>query len=72
MMKGPNGEVVMADVMKTQETASAEMPVSYTISKIPTICSQVAIPYFFNVICDIMVCHNSYRNYKIKMNTELN
>lgn len=28
LMKGPNGEVVMSDVMKNQETTSSDMPVS--------------------------------------------
>lgn len=30
LMKGPNGEVVMSDVMKNQETTSSDMPVSTT------------------------------------------
>lgn len=28
LMKGPNGEVVMGEVMKNQETTSSDMPVS--------------------------------------------
>lgn len=31
-MKGPNGEVVMSEVMKNQETTSSEMPVSFNQS----------------------------------------
>lgn len=35
LMKGPNGEVVMTEVMKNQETTSSDMPVSMMYKRYP-------------------------------------
>lgn len=46
LMKGPNGEVVMGEVMKNQETTSSDMPVSNYINQINTLISYLQMIMF--------------------------